>query len=161
MKSPYNKSTNKKNVLRYEIDVKKFWAGVDIKKSHLKCWLWRKARNTSGYGLFTVNALPEDYERTGRPRTQILAHRVAYALNNEDLTPGIYVCHTCDTPACCNPAHLWAGTAKENVDDMRAKGRDNYTKKPINSLSEKIQKQKDAEAYRIVSILAALRSSDL
>ncbi len=31
--------------------------------------------------------------------------------------------HTCDNPRCCNPAHLKAGTNKENTQDMIAKGR--------------------------------------
>lgn len=31
--------------------------------------------------------------------------------------------HRCDTPACCNPSHLFLGTAKANHDDMAAKGR--------------------------------------
>ena len=35
----------------------------------------------------------------------------------------MYVLHRCDNPACCNPDHLWAGTQKENIDDMHRKGR--------------------------------------
>lgn len=26
-------------------------------------------------------------------------------------------CHTCDNPPCCNPAHLYVGTRKQNVAD--------------------------------------------
>jgi len=32
-------------------------------------------------------------------------------------------CHTCDNPICCNPGHLWWGTAAENMQDASAKGR--------------------------------------
>jgi hypothetical protein len=35
------------------------------------------------------------------------------------------VMHSCDNPPCCNPAHLSAGTVRDNALDMIAKGRAN------------------------------------
>ena len=51
------------------------------------------------------------------------AHRVAYALANNTWPGEMMVCHSCDNPACCNPAHLWLGTNSENQDDSVNKGR--------------------------------------
>jgi len=53
------------------------------------------------------------------------AHRLFYMLyNNIELTnPKILVCHTCDVPQCVNPYHLFAGTQKQNINDMWQKNR--------------------------------------
>lgn len=48
-------------------------------------------------------------------------HHVAYWMKH-----GVWpeqVNHHCDTPACCNPEHVYAGTQQDNVDDMMRRGR--------------------------------------
>ena len=50
------------------------------------------------------------------------AHQVAWYLHT-GVWPDKFVLHTCDNRKCCNPAHLFLGTQKENREDCKAKGR--------------------------------------
>lgn len=57
---------------------------------------------------------------------RVRAHRAAFVLHNGGrLSKDDFVCHRCDNPPCCNPAHLFKGTPGDNVRDMRVKGRGN------------------------------------
>lgn len=77
------------------------------------CWLWTGHINhlRGGYGQFTFRG------------TQQKAHRVAWSSVNGPIPSGMCICHRCDVPACCNPAHLFIGTHDDNRADMLAKGR--------------------------------------
>jgi len=70
------------------------------------------ARANGGYGILCV----------GR-RGHIRAHRAAWALSNGAIPDGLYVCHRCDNPLCCNVDHLFLGTPKQNMHDKESKGR--------------------------------------
>lgn len=61
----------------------------------------------------------------------LLTHRVAWESANGPIPGGLRVLHRCDNPPCCNPAHLFLGTAAENADDMVQKGRQHH---PIGEL---------------------------
>lgn len=116
-----------KKMSDYNIDPVKFWSCVD-KAGEDECWEWKRGKNTGGYGLFSVRNTPADYERTGRTRGQVLAHRAAFYLAHGELEEYLHICHSCDNPKCCNPAHLWRGSIFDNVWDMIGKGRAHWQK---------------------------------
>lgn len=82
-----------------------------IQRGPGECWPWAAATNLGGYGIFQINGKPYG------------AHRVAYIIKNGDIPEPMCVCHTCDNPPCCNPAHLWLGTMTDNRADCVRKGR--------------------------------------
>lgn len=86
-----------------------FWARVTKSDG---CWNFSPT-NKHGYGRFTAE--------TGK-RWQ--AHRYAWTDVNGPIPDGLFVCHACDNKACCNPAHLWLGTAADNNRDKIEKGRE-------------------------------------
>lgn len=91
----------------------RFWMKVDKSGGDSSCWQWTGAKHPKGYGNFMAN-------RNGLTR---IAHRLAYLLAHGELPHDKMVCHSCDNPSCCNPAHLFLGSAKENSHDMVKKMR--------------------------------------
>lgn len=94
--------------------VDRFWPKVDRSGGPAACWPWQGVVDQGGYGRIGS---------AGRHGPVLKTHRVAYELVCGPIPPGAVICHTCDNPPCCNPAHLFAGTAKANTQDSIAKGR--------------------------------------
>lgn len=91
----------------------RFWSKVDRSGGPDACWPWTAGRR-SGYGSFMVSR---------RPFIRTTAHRVAVLLTNGPVDKDLLVCHRCDNPPCCNPAHLFVGTHTDNMRDAAQKDR--------------------------------------
>lgn len=85
-----------------------------------ECWMWHGPKGHNGYGSFKSDS----------------AHRTSYYLYIGEIPPKMCVCHTCDTPGCVNPKHLWLGTAADNMRDKAIKGRARGELAPGSKLTE-------------------------
>jgi hypothetical protein len=97
----------------------RFWSKVDRRGAD-ECWSWKGGRRRRGYGIFSAGG------------SQLLAHRMAWQLSRGPIPPKMFICHHCDNPPCCNPAHLFIGSAADNFHDMIMKGR---ARSPIHKLT--------------------------
>lgn len=91
--------------------LRNFWAKID-KRGPDDCWEWLASGDVRGYGQFGL-----------LPAGMFYAHRIAYYLATGKQPGPLCVCHKCDVPGCCNPAHLFLGTQADNMADMRIKDR--------------------------------------
>jgi hypothetical protein len=81
------------------------------------CWLWLGRESRFGYGMVYTHRAPKGGCRYKH------AHRLSVEAFHGPIPDGIDVCHTCDTPGCINPAHLFLGDVSTNLRDCVKKER--------------------------------------
>ena len=102
----------------------RFNTRIDKTSSPKGCWLWTGSKNSSGYGR--IRCAGKEWR----------VHRLSYTIHTAPIPEGLFVCHACDIRHCVNPEHLFLGTGKDNMRDMKEKGRSNYPGYPKVSTEE-------------------------
>jgi hypothetical protein len=87
-----------------------FFRKVDTSGGPDACWPW-KGYVARRYGVISIGDRP------------VRSNRAAWMLTVGDIPAGMVVCHRCDNPLCCNPAHLWLGSVNDNNADCVQKRR--------------------------------------
>ncbi len=77
------------------------------------CIEWHGWTLPNGYGIRKIPGT----------RKNTTAHRVEWIKRRGPIPAGLHVLHRCDNRPCINIEHLWLGTRQDNMDDMKAKGR--------------------------------------
>jgi hypothetical protein len=84
-----------------------FWARVAVAGPD-ECWLWTgPPTKDGGYGQIRWVSLD--------PNGPIRTHRVAWLLTHGEIPARMHLHHRCETPLCCNPAHLELLTPGEHT----------------------------------------------
>lgn len=103
------------------------------------CWLWRPDHLLGHrYGIVRIEG------------ANWLAHRASYTVHVGPIPLGKSACHHCDTPRCCEPEHLYPGTAKNNWQDMIARGRKDYGLPPGAQARPRVRKLSADDVRRVL-----------
>lgn len=78
----------------------RFWSKV---KKTASCWNWKAAKNSFGYGGFSLNGKWKG------------SYRVSYEDKNGKIPEGLVIDHLCKNKSCVNPEHLEVVTQKQNI----------------------------------------------
>lgn len=101
--------------------LRRFWSHVQKGRGN-SCWLWNGGQRVGAYGGITFSAASNLF-------TTESTHRISWILAKGKIPKGKLILHSCDTPLCVRPSHLFVGTYSDNMSDMLRKGRQWQQKK--------------------------------
>ncbi len=126
--------------------IARFWAKVSIRGSD-DCWPWEASCRSTGYGQFRVN----------KPKRAVRGSHVIACEIGTGFSNGLQVLHSCDNRPCCNPAHLFRGTHRDNMVDLANKG---YRRPPVQRGSKNFNsKLTEAEVLCVRGLIADGRTN--
>lgn len=123
----------------------RFWSKVSVTDT---CWLWTASTST-----------PNGYGQIKNSGAYISTHRFSWELFNGPIPDGMFVCHRCDVKRCVNPAHLFLGTPKDNMQDCLRKGRYN-TPRGSATYNAKFSDEQVAELFVLRLVLSQKQLSE-
>jgi len=97
------------------------------------CHIWDSHLGIGGYGQVWFK------------RKIHRVHRLMYEFKKGPIPEGMVICHTCDTPSCVNPDHLFLGTQKDNIQDCINKGRNGKGYRGHNAGTAKLTEEQVSE----------------
>lgn len=131
--------------------IARLWNRIQC-QSDTECWLWTGAKSKQGYGRFKLKGQLFSVTR--------LVYFLSYG---KDPAPK-HVCHTCDVPGCCNPKHLWLGTAGENNNDSVQKGRyerKSTARRGIRHPQQKYNEQVKQQLQKLAMTMTVKRAAEI
>lgn len=123
----------------------RYFDKVDINE----CWIWKGAKKKvtgQEYGITTTKRV------NNLKGKMVCTSRLSLFFETHLWPSDMIACHTCDTPSCVNPNHLYWGTDADNSFDKvirgRVKNKDGAERKPNRRLyktdEEKLQIKRES-----------------